>query len=482
MQAQQTLAVDCSANPRPGYLASQLVGVAPGTVIQITGTCLGNVTVTTSNLTFENSGGPDPVQQESVNFAYAAGLEGQIEVAGARNILVNGLTITGTSSDQPGVVYANLWIHDGGSVTLQETTIESAQRDGIRVEGASSLIFQSGGVLGFGIAGVPGANSGISVIDNAAAVIGVPNTNGIAMGTAATYNPDTFGGGFCSCFTLAFPPSWWVQVNSQAGNGITALHGGSVAIYDSIVSVPQVPLAADTGAKIHVEASSFSGGSMQIRGGSSLWLQNSGTSTNGILTSGGSSLVLVGSYIQDNAAAGGAPALQASGNSSITFAGGNSVTAQNGASAVQIDHGSSLIEQTSALYNGADNPDNISGPGLVQEQSTLELGVGPFLGGFGLTWTGNILVEQTSTFRLSGGVSISGAVQLLQGSNGFFNFNNDPAGGTTGPDADYVSGGVSCPFGGAPASHASNPADVTPNPVPIAVSLAGAQSGQCLPF
>ena len=103
--------------------------------------------------------------------------------------------------------------------------------------------------MGFGIAGVPGANSGISVIDNAAAVIGVPNTNGIAMGTAATYNPDTFGGGFCSCFTLAFPPSWWVQVNSQAGNGITALHGGSVAIYDSIVSVPQVPLAADTGAK-----------------------------------------------------------------------------------------------------------------------------------------------------------------------------------------------------------------------------------------
>ena len=176
------------------------------------------------------------------------------------------------------------------------------------------------------------------------------------------------------------------------------------------------------------------------------------------------------------------PALEASGSSNVLLSGGNIVTnSAANATAIEIDHSSSLMHIAAAALTAefagvpataASAADTITGAGLVQEQSSIDLGVGLVGGLAGLVWTGSITVAQNSSFRLSGGVSISGSVALSQGSNGFFNL--------TKGGSNNVAGGVSCPWTGVPSSHVT--AGGLSPPAQIAASLATATKPQCLPF
>jgi len=121
------------------------------------------------------------------------------------------------------------------------------------------------------------------------------------------------------------------------------------------------------------------------------------------------------------------------------------------------------------------SPDSMSGSAFVQEQSQMDIGMGIVSGNPSLTWSvpaGNcILVQQNSSIRLSGGVTITGAapaacglnggavsstITIQQESNGFFNL---AQGGL-----DEIDGGgsVSCVFAGMPNGHVTGKANISP--------------------
>jgi hypothetical protein len=204
-----------------------------------------------------------------------------------------------------------------------------------------------------------------------------------------------------------------------------------------------------------------------------------GAAAGGVLAMSSSSLTTMGSSI---ASAASWPAIEASGNSNVLLSGGNTVTnSAPGGTVVEIDHSSSLMQIAAAPLSpefagvpaiAPSTADGLTGMGLVQEQSSIDLGVGLVGGNAGLIWNGSIAVAQNSSFRLSGGVSISGGVTLGQGSNGFFNLAK--GGGNS------VIGGVSCPWVSVPSSHVTGGA-LSP-PAPIAHDLQSATKTQCLPF
>lgn len=172
-----------------------------------------------------------------------------------------------------------------------------------------------------------------------------------------------------------------------------------------------------------------------------------------ILAALGSSVLLHGSTVTSEAFV--APTIQASANSSVVLAGGNTIEDTVSGFALQVDHSSSLFENDGTLFGFTGAADSITGDGIVQVESSMQLGTG---GATPSTWTGNIKVRQNSAFLMGGGMTVTGFVHLEQASNGFFNTAN---GGT-----NTVSGAVSCPATmGNSASHVANPTQVTPNVV-----------------
>ncbi len=83
-------------------------------------------------------------------------------------------------------------------------------------------------------------------------------------------------------------------------------------------------------------------------------------------------------------------------------------------------------------------------------------------------------MTQNSAFRMDGGMAISGAVTLQQGSNGFF---NNGAGGL-----NVVSGGVTCPWTTNAAAHVSAPQKVLLSPSGPQAATIGTVSPDCLTF
>ena len=108
-----------------------------------------------------------------------------------------------------------------------------------------------------------------------------------------------------------------------------------------------------------------------------------GTVAGGVLASSSSSLAMIGSSIVNNRAS--SPAFEASGSSNVLLSGGNTVT--NGAAngiAVEIDHSSSLMQtvigagrrNSPARQTPGPAADTVTGAGLIQEQSSIDLGIG----------------------------------------------------------------------------------------------------------
>jgi hypothetical protein len=204
-----------------------------------------------------------------------------------------------------------------------------------------------------------------------------------------------------------------------------------------------------------------------------------------VFAAGNSVALMQGSVF---AAAGSSIAtVEASSASAINLAGGNTIcagtysgscSATSGGLAVQIDHIANLLQVSGSLFGYSAAAETVVGGGLIEEQSNADLGVGLISSNPSMNWTtgsAGIQAEQNSSFRLSGGVNITGTVQLGQGSNGFFNLNN---GG-----ADFVSVGVTCPFNHYPVSHVTTPQNVTGGGVTFTSSgTVPTVSGVCMTF
>jgi hypothetical protein len=450
-------AVNCTLNPQAGYLASQLVGVAAGTTIQITGSCLGNVTVTTAGLAFVNRTGPDAPEPSS------DGVTGQLEINGATGITINGLTLAGAATDQPGVVYANLWVHDGGAALVTQTAIQGGQRDGVRASGASSVILDGyDAVTGNGLANIPGANSEITVESGSHVRLGDPNTDGTPVS-----NP------------MISP----MQITGTIGNGITVRQGGSLAAYNVGINAGNADtggsqgtaLIVTEGGQAHIEYGTIVGGmGVALLGNASLTLYYQSVS-GGMTIAGASSLSLFQTFANAAGATVPGPTIEVADSSSLILGGGNDIVNLLTSTVIEIDHGSSLQQRPASFFGLAAAGDAIQGLGLVETQSTIELGAGLVGGVRSLSWVGNVMLQQNSSLRLSGGVWINGSIMLTQGSNGFF---NRAAGGT-----NVVTAGVSCPFATTAASHtAGNAAVVIANGSSTSAVATGTASPGCLGF
>ena len=137
--------------------------------------------------------------------------------------------------------------------------------------------------------------------------------------------------------------------------------------------------------------------------------------------------------------------------SSIVLAGGNAITNNAaGGLAVNVSAGSTLEENNGSPFGFTQANDTIVGHGRIHNQSVIELGAAP--GSATLTWDGNILLSQASSFRADGGnVTINGTLTLDQSANGYF---NNFAG---------TSNSISSVVCNSTTDHVSNPTLVTPN-------------------
>ncbi len=112
--------------------------------------------------------------------------------------------------------------------------------------------------------------------------------------------------------------------------------------------------------------------------------------------------------------------------------------------AIEVDHVGALSD-IGALpgFNFVAAVDTVTGNGVLQLQSTADLGAGLVSGNPTLVWTtgaGGINVSQNSSLRFEGGVAITGQVILAQGSNGFVNSAKAPGTPNT------INGSIYCPF------------------------------------
>ncbi|HEV8014436.1 MAG TPA: hypothetical protein VGP48_02825 [Stellaceae bacterium] len=412
-----------------------------GDIILLNGICLGDVAVATADLTFTNHNDTNPADSAPPSSAagFIDGIDGQLEFAAgaaastARNLL---LEAPGSFS---GGESANLYVHDGGAVTIWNSWIGPGPLDGILVQGAPSTAnLLNSTVNGNGTAAVSGAANGARVIDAASLVLGAPDGSN---GSMISGNANGFG------IALRGNTSAELDASTVAGNGLGQI--------DATVS--SSVLAAGT----LVSQSSAANPAIQAIGRSSLALVALGSGTGdsigggsagAVLAAGNSSVVLNDAAIQSSSIQ--QPAIEASVTSSIVLAGGNNICAGSlsgsactplaGGTAIEVDHSSSLLHQQGKALGFGNGAESITGKGVSLMESSMELGQGPVGGAFGLVWNGGIAVGQNSALRMQSGVQVTGAVQISAASNGYFNCNNNGNSCSGAGAQNEIDGTVAC--------------------------------------
>jgi hypothetical protein len=319
-------------------------------------------------------------------------------------------------------------------------------------------------------------SNGIEIITGSKAVLGADNGSLSVLVEGNAGDGVTVDTGSSAVIQSA-------QINENANRQLAVLGASSAHVTGSTASVSLQTCftAPDTPCGNAVEV--WSGSSLRIDNGATVSSVNSsGVLTSAILLEGSSTLLAASVQILSPS---GPTTIEASDNSVIALAGGNSIcsgTCGTGTTgtAITADRVSILMQVAPAQFGYAEIADTIYGGGVMMLQSTADLGMGPIGTGTApsLAWTTGptgISASQNSSFRLEGGVSITGALSLAQASNGFFNLAN----GGTAPN--LVSGGVSCPFSAIPASHVSGPADLSPSPT-LSTNFFATSAGQCLSF
>jgi hypothetical protein len=456
-RAEAQTVVDCTSNS--SALQTTLdPNTWPGGGISIKGTCIGSVQIyaTTSFTGDLTQGGTIEGQIE----VFGSGLECQGPSVSTGTVTLDG---TGTAANT-----AVIWAHDAAAVIVDGCTVQNGTGDGILADKNTLVNFQSGTVEDNGTNPSGGAHShGIEGLAGASIWLG--ETTYQDVGT----NP---GGSL-------------VTISGNSGDGIHLTNGANLYSLGTVVDGNgQNAVYLSNNASARFQGGSItapSGGftppawAIQVLAASSLRLEGvnssaaSATAPNGALfVAAASSAILNSTILWGNSTS--APVVEATGSASVFLAGGNTITVASGGTAMEADHSSSLYQVPPANYGYTAAVETITGAGLVQEQSSADLGQGQ-IGGTtqSMTWTGGFLVQQNSSFRMSGGVTVTGQILLQQGSNGFVN--------TLNPGTNTVQGGIQCPSTSFPASHVSGASNVT-GTVTLATSPSSVTSPQCMTF
>ncbi|HEV8014435.1 MAG TPA: right-handed parallel beta-helix repeat-containing protein [Stellaceae bacterium] len=380
--------------------------VAPGDIVELTRLCQGDVLVAKNGLPITGVTITNSTDSETFG---SDGINGQVEVKNAQ-LTLQGLVL---ESGQNGDVMtngevANVFAHDGASVTLSGDSVEGGPLIGVYILRGSSGQILSTTVDSVGASNIAKEDDGIRIEGSSTAVV------------ARSSGPST-------------------TISNNGGNGISLVAGSSLELFDSTVQDNAgVQIFANNASTAHINASGVTittsptlaplieafGASSVTIDGTSFVQDQGGNAPAALLVAGASSAVLNAATLSTTGVV--APVAEASANSSLILAGGNSITATgaNGM-AVQIDHSSSLLHQQGTFFGYSDGAESVSGRGAVLVQSSIELGQGPVASGFGMVWNGGIAVGQNSALRMQSGVHVTGAVQISAASNGYFNCNNN---------------------------------------------------------
>jgi hypothetical protein len=496
-----TVASGLNASNALGSLLGTPLGpgmVTPGPVandtILINSLCTQDVTIRTSGLTLANPSGA------SATLNTGDGIAGQLELAGAAMTVIDGLSLgpTGTASGE----VADLYVHDGSALALKESQVVNSPIIGIDVARSSSVALTDTTVTGNGASSSTASQTGMGIL--------VENSSTLMLGNTSGTKP--------------------AMIENNAGSGVVAQDASSVVVYAATISGNQLTqltllgtssgfmtgLTATPGGPAPTTAiAAPTGGccaAIFASGASTLDLEQgvvvTGSSTQSAISLEGSSLLantaLISSGAGASSPASSQPTITGSGNAVIALAGGNSICfgtlsiatppscTAGGGYAIEILHVATLVQVDAAVLGFPAQADSITGGGTIQLQSTVDLGVE--ISGTAtpsLTWNvgnGGIVVEQNSSFRLEGGVIITGVLDLNEGSNAFFNHTVNPLANTVSNGG--ASSSIICPFIAVAASHVfiagANPAaSLTPLPslaTTFSTGSPAAGSKQCLAF
>jgi hypothetical protein len=458
-------AVRCDLAPTTA-LGAAVAAASPGAVLAITGMCRQQVTIRSVfdwDVTITNDQG-----NVSAPLVETDGIEGQIRIVGPLPVTIAGITLQGGASD---LGYDSVVSVEGASATIANARIVDGWRNGVLIANGK-LTLANVAVTGNGRAGIAGQNDGIRVTGSAMLTIGRHAADGSIDAANA------------------------VTIANNAGNGLAALLSSSITMVGGAVEgngASQVFLDGASTASLfgtHVTQSAPSAmpGNFAIEAlqTSRLMLAQAATVeaaavAGGVLAASSSSLVMMGSSVANTTTLN--PTVEVRGSSNMMLAGGNAIANASNGAAIEIDRSSSLMQDLVGALAGefagvamtvAPAPDQISGFGMIQHGSSVDLGAGLIGGGNSLVWTGTLSVAQNSVFRLTGGTLITGVLVLGQGSSAFFNLAN---GG-----ANTVTGGVLCPWSLLPSARVSAVKNGLSPPPQLAATIAGAAPNQCLAF
>jgi hypothetical protein len=429
----------------------------PGDIILLAGRCLGDVTIRTDGLTItsHDAGTVSPLSSGVPPDGFA----GAVHIEGARNVAIENLNFW-TDAAGPRSEAGALYIDQGGAAI--------AAHDYIGVGWNGHGIALSGG------AALQLLDSIIAATPNDSSVLLSENSS-LTVGAADGSEPSRIEN--CSC-----------------NYGVSLDRTSLLTMYGSVINTVSAKseIYATGRSAVHLSGTQVipsvfaTSPAIQILGGSSLRLDtlDNGTSTStnaiasgAILLAGGSSAILYKGTISSASIT--QATIEAASNSTIQLMGGNTIsnTAAGGV-ALQIDHTSSAMQISAGrLGYPAMLAESFSGSALVDMQSSLDIGLG-FLPGTAipsLTWSmpaGNcLLVRANSAFRMSGGVSFSGAapsscavndgvvsstIVIDERSNIFINASQ---GGTNTMNGG---GSIACSFAGLPNAHVTGAKNVSP--------------------
>ena len=230
-------------------------------------------------------------------------------------------------------------------------------------------------ISGNGAAGVAGEADGIRVSHSSTLALGGLNSDGSIDDSKSVIVESNAGNGIAafgiSAVTIA---GGLVQGNGGAqlmiGDGSEASLAGATVTQTTAPALPMdfAVQAMQSSRLLLMQGASIAGGAV----------------AGGILAMSSSSLTTIGALVTNDS--GSQAAIEASGSSNVLLAGANTVanTAANG-TAVEIDHSSSLMQLAAAPMSPefagapatlASAADVVTGAGVIQEQSSIDLGMG----------------------------------------------------------------------------------------------------------
>ena len=454
-----------------------------GDVVQVDGTtnsahCIGDIFWNTSGVTFESHSG--------VSFVATDVIDGMFEVAGA-HVTIGGLSLTcstcsSSTASNTGVIGAfsengALVIHDGAVVLLENADITGSQTAGVFATRGSSLSATNADISANGQGGTTAPfSSGIFAESGSSVRLGSPaGTSGVTIAGNGK------SGGGCPGFGI-------LLTQSTSLDSFAATIGGAGTGSDDSSQNTCGQILLQTGSSARIEGTTITqttatSSAIQAEASSSFITTTNPVPTATTISSGDGGAILLGGA---SSALLNASTLSSTGtnqstvevaaNSTVVLAGGNNISnPTTGGIAFQVDHSSSVIQVPGAQFGFTAAADTVSGSAFVQVQSSMDLGIGLISAAPSINWSvpsGDcILIQQNSSFRLSGGVAIAGApaaacslnggnvsttIVIQQESNAFFNVGH---GGTL---AISGGGGVSCVFAGFPNAHVTGKGNITP--------------------